>query len=144
MSKKTLALVFVFMFSVLRQASAETATIVAHEDEKFFLVGEQMVRYEGQYENTYFLDLEKNTLVRTRVYDFQTKQITPDNTVYQVQPQLNSYPKNALRFGTAPTVRAFGQTGVDSVEIVVIKDDSVETLISAPNSTILSKARRLK
>jgi hypothetical protein len=120
------------------------STIVAHEEVKYFLRDGKMEKYEGHLEYTYFLDLEKNQLIRTRIYDYQTKKITPDETVYQIQSQLNSHPFNADRYGVTPSIRAFGQPDADTSELLVIKNDVVESMVSSPRSVIVSHFKRLK
>ena len=141
---KILYAFLVLSFSLASPAAFAESTIVAHEDTKYFFRDGRMEKYEGQYEITYFLDLDKNQLVRTRIYDYLTKKITPDDTVYQIQTQLNSNPSNAARFGLTPAIRAFSQPGPDSSELLIIKDDVVESIVSEPRSVVLSYSKRLK
>jgi hypothetical protein len=56
-------------------AWAKPSTIVMVEDEKYFYKNKTMQKFEGQYEYTFLLDLEDNKMIRTRVYDYQTKNI---------------------------------------------------------------------
>ncbi len=125
-------------------ATASAATIVAHEDEKYFYRDGRMEKFEGQFENTYLLDLGKDTLIRTRVYDYQTKKITPDETVYQIQKDLSSHPANSARFGLAPFLRAVGHPNADTVEILIIKDDFVQSVQATADNIVVSRSRRLK
>ena len=123
---------------------AEAATIVAHEEDKVIFREGRMDHSEGQFENTYYLDLDKDILTRTRVYDYQAKKITPDETVYQIQKQLRSHPDKSARFSVTPSIRAFGQPADDAVEIIVIKDDYVQSVVSTGDEIIISRAKRLK
>ena len=123
---------------------AASQTIVAHETDRYFYKDGQVKRYEGQYENTYFLDLDKDILTRTRVYDFQTKKITPDETVYHIEKQLLSHPTNAERYILPPVIRAVGQTNADTVEILSIEEGFVNSSSSSTNEIVLSRAKRLK
>ena len=82
--------------------------------------------------------------MRTRVYDYRSKKIIPDETVYQVQSQLHSHPKNAPRYSLDPVIRAFGQLDDDTVEVLLISDDFVHSSIAAPNRLVISRSKRLK
>jgi len=119
-------------------------TIVTHETERYFYSDGKMEKFEGQHENTYFLDLEKNTLTRTRVYDYQTKRITPDETAYQVQNDLHSHPLTAARYGLRPLVRAYARLGEDAAEFLVIDNEWAHSTVSTPEHLIISRAKRLK
>lgn len=119
-------------------------TIVTRETERYFYSDGVMTRYDGQYEHTYFFDPEKNSLRRTRVYDYQNKLVTPADTVYYIQRQLNSHPSNAANLGLKSVIRAIGRPGADTVEILVIDDDSVDALTSTGSTLIASHAERLK
>lgn len=119
-------------------------TIVTHETERQFFKDGRLLKLEGQFEMTYFLDLDKDTLTRTRVYDFLNKKITPDETVYHVERQLLSHPTNADRYILKPLVRAVGQTGADSLEMIVLGEDFVETVSSEGADLVLSRARRIR
>jgi hypothetical protein len=145
MRKTALALVVFGAFTGQAAGLCATTTIVSHETEKWFYKEGKMERFEGQYENTYFLDLSKDTLVRTRIYDYQTKLITPDDTKYKIQKQLDSHPTNAARFARPEAmIRAFGQPSSDAVEVIVIRDGSVESALSTPGQLVVSSAKRLK
>ncbi len=143
-NKKVLFSLVCAFFIFSSPARAAVATIVAHEEAKYFLRDGQMEKFEGQYEYTYSLDLEKSQLVRTRIYDYQTKKITPDDTVYQIQTQLHSDPLQADRYGVTPSIRAYGQPDADSAELLVIKGDEVQSTLSAPRSLVISYLKRLK
>ena len=123
-------------------ASAET--IVTHEVEKYFYKDGKIEKFEGQFENTYYLDREKNILTRTRIYDFQTKKITPDETSYQIETTLRSHPANAPYYSLAPLIRAIGRPDGDTVQIVMIDDHFVTTCTSTADTYVLSRATRLK
>jgi hypothetical protein len=92
---------------------------------------------------TYFLDLDKNILTRTRVYDFLNNKITPDETVYHLERQLLSHPTNSDRYALKPVVRAVGQTSADTLEMLVIEDKFVETATSTSDELVVSRARRM-
>ena len=124
--------------------SAFCQTIVAHETERTYFEDGNATKYDGQYENTYYLDLEKNQLVRTRIFDYQRKKIVPDQTVYYIQRNLNSHPTNAGRFGLLPVIRGVGKPDADSVEIVTIEDQTVKTATATANRIVVSRAKILK
>ena len=137
--------VFVFLtaFIFASTASAEE-TVVTHETERFFYKDGRQLKLEGQYEMTYFMDLDKDTLTRTRIYDFLNNKITPDETVYHIERQLLSHPTNADRYILKPVVRAVGQTSSDSLEMLVIEDKFVEAVTSSADEFVVSRARRMK
>lgn len=129
---------------ILLAGSVRAETIVAHETEKYFYKDGKMQKFEGQYENTYYLDMDKNILTRTRVYDYQTRKITPDETVYPLETELRSHPSNAPRFSLPPMIRAVGRPDKDSVQTVAIDDDFVTTSTSTADTYVVSRAKRLK
>ncbi len=124
-------------------AFAEVQTIVSHEEEKYFYAGTEMRKYEGQFENTYLLDIAKGTLIRTRIYDYQTKKITADDTIYRIETGLDSDPTNALRYSVPPLIRATGNPGTNSLELLIIRPDTVITALSTPTELVVSRSRRL-
>jgi hypothetical protein len=134
----------VFAVTALCAAAEASETIVAREEEKYFYEGGRFERYEGQYEKTYFLDVKDDKLVRTRLYDYQAKKITPDETSYRIQKQLQSYPLSAPRYGLEPVVTAFGQPDADTVEMLVIDKDSVQTVTAAGGRLVVARAKRLR
>ena len=134
-----LALVFLIL-----PAGANAETIVTHETEKYFYKDGKMEKFDGQYENTYFLDMDKNTLTRTRVYDYRTRRITPDETVYPLETDLRSHPTNAARYSLTPVIRAVGRPDKDSVQTVMIDDDFVTTGTSTADTYVISRSKRLK
>ena len=119
-------------------------TIVAHETDRYFYKDGKVLRYEGQYEYTYFLDLDRDALTRTRVYDFLNKKITPDETVYHIEKQLLSHPTNSERYILPPVIRAVGQTNADTIELLSIEDGFVNGVASSTNEMVLSRSKRLK
>ena len=135
---------FIILILFCWTGAAHAATIVTHEDEKFFFQAGKMERFEGQYENTYFYDPEKSILIRTRIYDYHTKKITPDETRYQIQRQLNSDSVNSARYSLPAMIRAVGQPDPDSMEILVIREDSVQSTISHPARIVVTHCRRLR
>ena len=136
-----LAASFCFLISGLAFASE---TIVAHETDRYFYKDGKVLRYEGQFEETYFLDLERDALTRTRVFDYRNNKITPDETVYHIEKQLLSHPTNAERYILPPVIRAVGQTNADTVEILTIEDGFVNSASSSSNEIVISRAKRLK
>ena len=119
-------------------------TITAQETERYFFKGGKVLRYEGQFETTYYLDLEKDTLTRTRVYDRANKKVTPDETVYHIEKQLLSHPTHAESYVLMPVIRAVGQPNADTVEILAIESGSVDTVSSTGDEMVISHSRRLK
>ena len=119
-------------------------TIVAHETDRYFYKDGKVLRYEGQFEYTYFLDLEKDALTRTRVFDFINNKITPDETVYHIEKQLLSHPSNAERYILPPVIRAVGQTNADSIEILSIEQGFVNAVSSSSNEIVVSRAKQLR
>jgi hypothetical protein len=119
-------------------------TVVTHETERWFYREGRLMKLENQYEMTYFLDLDRDLLTRTRVYDFLNKKITPDETVYHIERQLLSHPTNADRYVLKPVVRAVGQPAADSLEMLVIEEAFVETVTSSGDEIVISRGRRIK
>ncbi|HTL69907.1 MAG TPA: hypothetical protein VL404_01305 [Candidatus Eisenbacteria bacterium] len=144
MRKAALLVLLPALFLAGAASAATTSTIVTHEEDKYFFQNGRMERFEGQYENTYFYDPEKSVLVRTRIYDYRTKKITPDDTHYQIQRQLNSDPVNAARYSLPSVLRAVGQPDPDTMEILVIRDDAVQTTVSHPGRIVVTNCRRLR
>ena len=119
-------------------------TIVAQETDRYFYKDGKVLRYEGQFETTYFLDLDKDTLTRTRIYDTVNKKVTPDETVYHIERQLLSHPANSERYGMVPVIRAVGQTNADSVELLAVEEHFVNAVSSTGTEMVLSRSKRLK
>ena len=119
-------------------------TIVTHETDRYFYKDGRMLKLENQYEYTYFLDLEKDTLTRTRIYDFLNKKITPDETVYHIEKQFLSHPTNSERYTLKPVVRAIGQTSADTLEMLVIEEGFVDVTTSTADELIVSRGRRVR
>ena len=119
-------------------------TVVTHETDRYFYKDGRMLKLENQFEYTYYLDLEKDTLTRTRIYDFLNKKITPDETVYHIEKQLLSHPTSAERYILKPVVRAVGQTSSDTVEMLVIEDRFVDVVTSTADEVVLSRGRRVR
>ena len=119
-------------------------TIVARETDRYFYKDGKVLRYEGQFENTYYLNLDKDTLTRTRIYDTVNRKVLPDETVYHIEKQLMSHPSNADRYALTPVLRAYGQTAADSIEILVVEEHFVNTVSSSNNELVISRAKRLK
>lgn len=128
---------------ILWAGTAPAQTVVSHETDKYFFEAGKMTRFDGQFENTYEVDLEKGTVTRTRVYDFTGKRIMPDDTVYRIEKDLLSNPGKHNRYVLPPVVRAVGKPDADSVEIVVIEQAAVTTARSTSNEIIVSRGRRL-
>lgn len=124
--------------------SAEAGTVVSHESDKYFFKLGKMSRYDGQFENTYEVDLEKGIVTRTRLYNFLEKRITPDGTVYQIEKDLLSTPGKHNRYVLPPVVRAVGKPDADSVEILVIEEAAVTTARSTSNELVISRGQRLQ
>ncbi|GEM_PF-1133781 len=120
------------------------ATIVTHEEEKYFFTDGRVERFDGQYEYTYLVDPKAGIITRTRIYDWREKKITPDDTVYDIREELHSHPLTAARYGLTPVIRAIGRPEDDSVETLVIEDKWVQSAISTGNRLVLTRARRLK
>ena len=123
--------------------SASSETIVTHETERYFYKDGRMLKLANQFEYTYFLDLDQDTLTRTRVYDFLNKKITPDETVYHIEKQLLSHPSNAERYILKPVVRAVGQTSADAIEILTIQENFAEIVSSSADEWVISRGRRV-
>lgn len=125
-------------------SAAAARTVVSHEEEKYFYEGGRMQRFEGQFEHTYHLDPERGIVTRTRLYDYRTKRITPDDTVYAIQKELRSDPSQSQRYALAPVVRAVGRPDEDHVEVLTINDREVVSAVAAPGRLVVSRARRLR
>ena len=119
-------------------------TIVTHETDRYFYKDGKILRYEGQFEYTYYLDLDKDTLTRTRIYDLASKKVAPDETVYHIEKQLLSHPDNSERYALTPVIRAYGQTNADTVELLTIEEHFVNVVSSSTNELVISRTKRLK
>ena len=129
---------------LLCQTAFAAQTVVTHETERYFYKDGLMEKYDGQFEYTYFVDLARGTLTRTRIYDYQSKKITPDETVYRVEKQLDSYPTKSPNYNLPPMIKATAQSGGDKVELLVIEEDYVHSALSDGRQLVLSRAKRLK
>ncbi len=140
------AMVFLIsgLWSLISSPAFAVETIVTHETERLFYKEGRLLKLQGQYEMTYFLDLDNGTLTRTRIYDFLNNKITPDETTYHMERQLLSHPTNADRYVLKPVVRAVGQTSADSLEMLVIEDKFIEAVSSSADEIIVSRGRRIK
>ncbi len=132
------------VFFVLPAFADNGETVVTHETDRYFYKDGRMLKLANQFEYTYYLDLEKDTLTRTRVYDFLNKKITPDETVYHIEKQLLSHPTSAERYILKPVVRAVGQTSSDTVEMLVIEDRFVDIVTSTADEMVISRGRRVR
>ena len=139
---KTLGLA-AFLLTFASSAFCEQ-TVVAQETDRYFYKDGKVLRYEGQFEYTYFLDLDKDILTRTRVFDSGSKKVTPDETVYHIEKQLLSHPLNSERYSLPPVLRALGQTDADTVELVAIEDRFVNIFSSSGSEMVVSRCKRLK
>ncbi len=139
---------FLFLVSSLQSLVSSLAfaaeTIVAHETDRYFYKDGKVLRYEGQFEYTYLLDLDRDSLTRTRIFDYRNNKITPDETVYHIEKQLLSHPTNSERYILPPVIRAVGQTSADSIELLAIEDGFVNSVSSSSNEFVISRAKRLK
>lgn len=139
---------FVCLFTAgllsLVSGPALAETIVTHETERHFYKDGRLMKLDNQFEMTYLLDLENDALTRTRIYDFLSKKITPDETVYHIERQLLSHPTNAERYVLKPVLRAVGQTTSDGIELLVLEEGFVETVLSSADELIISRARRIR
>ncbi len=142
---KRAALMPVLLSIVFFVPSAFAETIVTHETEKYFYENGQMKRYDGQYEQTYLLDREKNTLTRTRIYNYHDKQIIPDETVYEIQNDPDPGLSDNLPVHRPSTViQAVGQPEARTVELLIVRDGTVTSSVARDGELIVSQADRLK
>ncbi len=132
------------LWSAVYSPAFAEETVVTHETERLFYKDGRLLKLQGQFEMTYLLDLDKNTMTRTRIYDFLNNKITPDETVYHLERQLLSHPTNADRYALKPVVRAVGQTSADVLEMVVIEEKFVEAATSTADELVVSRARRIR
>ena len=145
-TRKTVRIIFatfIFLLSIPSLCRAGD-TIVAQETDRYFYKDGKILRYEGQMEYTYYLDMEKDLLTRTRIYDRINRKVTPDETVYHIEKQLLSHPTSSERYVLLPVIRAVGQTDSDTVELLAIESGFVNIVTSTNNEMVLSRAKRLK
>ena len=143
-NKTLLGFVLLWLVCSVPNAAASVETVVGHETEKYFFKYGKMDRFDGQFENTYLVDSAQGTVTRTRVYDFHSKKIIPDETVYTIQKELLSNPDAATRYALPPVIRAVGRPDSDSVELLVIEEYAVNTIRSTSNEVVLSRSKRLR
>jgi hypothetical protein len=91
--------------------------IYAKETNSFFYKNGNIIKSEGQFENSYLL--KSNKIIRTRVYNIKSQEIIADNTIYTIHKGLASDP-NVNLASKNPIIRALGQPGSDAIEILVI------------------------
>ena len=140
MKKNALWMVgFLFFTSTI----AHCNTIVLRETDKLLHKDGVMEKSEGQYEYTFFWEPEKAALTRTRIFDYQSNKITPDETVHQIDPNAYSYPLNAVRYNLSPVIRATGRSGPDTIEMVVIGEKYAEVCTATADQLVVSHAKRL-
>lgn len=135
---------FASIFFILSAFAESGQTITTHETDRYFYKDGRLLKLANQFEYTYYLDLEKDTLTRTRVYDFLNKKISPDETVYHIEKQFLSHPTNAERYILKPVVRAVGQTSADTLETLVIEEGFVQALTSTADEVVISRGRRIR
>ncbi|SRR6266705_2660885 len=140
MTRQTFLIALV-VFLTCRVALAGES-ITAQEVEEYFYANGEMKRSKGQFEITYYL--EGNTVTRTRVYDLNKKEVIPDDTVYQTQRQLWSDPTKGTLLGRKPVIRAIGQPGTDSIEILMIGETFIQSMRSTSDYFIISRQKRIK
>lgn len=140
MTKSALLIVLVVLLACRTAFAGETIT--AQEVEGYFYADGEMKRSKGQFEITYYI--EGNTVTRTRVYDFDKKQVIPDDTVYQIQRQLLSDPTRGASLSGKPIIRAIGQPGLDAVETLIIGDTFIQSVKSTSDYFVISRLKRIK
>lgn len=134
---------FIVLFMLLAcTATFAAETITAQEVEGYFYADGKMKRSKGQFEITYYI--EGNTITRTRVYDFNKKQVIPDDTVYQIQRQLSSDPTRGVSPSSKPIIRAIGNPGLDAMEILIIGDTFIQSVKSTSDYFVISRLKRIK
>jgi hypothetical protein len=124
-------------------------TIVGVEVESYFYADGQMKRGAGQFENTYLV--QKDKIIRTRVYDQAKKEVIPDDTEYRILSNLTSHPERLPQVddqrgpGRLPAViRAVGMPGSDAVEVLVIGPDFIQACKSTSDYFVVSRLKRIK
>ena len=143
-NRKAAALGWVLLANLAGGSAFAGETITAHETDRYFYKDGRVRRYEGQFEYTYYLDLDKDSLTRTRIFDTLHNKVTPDETVYHIEKQLLSHPTNSERYALTPVIRAYGQTNADTVELLAIEEHFVNVASSSGNELVISRAKRLK
>lgn len=140
MTKPAFLIVLVALLACRAAFAGETIT--AQEVEGYFYADGEMKRSKGQFEITYYI--EGNTITRTRVYDFNKKQVISDDTVYQIQRQLLSDPAKGASLSRKPIIRAIGQPGLDAVEILMIDETFIQSVKSTSDYFVISRLKRIK
>lgn len=136
-------LVLIIACLLVAAPAAQADTLVAHEIEKYFYKDGKMEKFEGQYEYSFYVDLEKKTFTRTRVYDYQNRHIRPDETPYEIYGELNSHPGTAARYNLEPLIRAVGKPDEDTVETLIVGSEYVHSLRSTGNTLTITRLKRL-
>jgi len=123
-------------------------TIVGVEVESYFYADGQMKRDAGQFENTYLVQRDK--IIRTRVYDQAKKEVIPDDTEYRILSNLMSHPERMPQVGDKrgvgrpAVIRAVGMPGADAVEVLVIGPDFIQACKSTSDYFVISRLKRIK
>ncbi|OPX96685.1 MAG: hypothetical protein A4E59_01025 [Syntrophorhabdus sp. PtaB.Bin027] len=128
-------------------AFADWEKIVAKEIDGYFynLSDSKMEPYKPEFEITYHRIGDE--IRRVGVYNTRTKEIIPDDTVYKIQRQLWSDPTKKLSLQATfdkMNIRAIGQPGTDSIEILTFGKDFVLSVRSTGDHLTISKLKRIK
>jgi hypothetical protein len=118
-------------------------TIYAKETKGVFYQNGKIKQTEGQFENTYLL--EDNKIIRTLVFNKNTKETISDNTIYTIHRGLSSDPTKNMP-GHKYIIRALGQPGTDAIEILVINFDKnqMESIKSTSDYFVISHYQIIK
>jgi hypothetical protein len=84
-------------------------TIMAVEVESYFYAHGEMKHSTGQFENTYLV--QKDKVIRTRVYDRAKMEVIPDETEYSILENLISNPAQIPRVGENRRPRCDSRSG---------------------------------
>jgi hypothetical protein len=139
------ALAIILVHSV---AFADSEKIIAIEIDgyNYNLSGDgKMEPYKPEFEITYVR--VKDEVCRVGVYNTRTKEVIPDNTIYKIQRELWSDTTKKISTQAdlgIPNIRAIGQPGTDSIEILTIGEEFVLSVRSTGNHLTISKLKRIK
>lgn len=90
------------------------------------------------------LEIDGDKVRKTRVYNIKRKTEIPDRTEYSIQrrPPTDLLDKGFK--GTNPVIKAVGEPGFDSIEILVIGEKYIQSVKSEGDTFIISRFQIIK
>ncbi|MBM4273899.1 MAG: hypothetical protein FJ134_05480 [Deltaproteobacteria bacterium] len=137
-------LILLFSFSSAALICGEV--IVANEIESFMYADGEMKRSTGNFEITYSYEGDK--IIRKKILNIKTNELITDNTIYHIKRNMVSDPQTGFNPFGRRAIRAIGNPGTDSIEILTIFPEKGALYIQSVRSTmdyfIISRSKIVK